>query len=308
MRNSSLHLCSVLAASTILAGAACSNGESASSSAGLVEHPDVPGTVFTIVFENEDADNVISPKNPFFAQLAAQYAHPTTYESATHPSLPNYVMMLSGATDGIINDSDPTVNFTVPGKANLADQLDAANVPWRAYMEGMGAPCATETDGMYTAHHNPFVYFWTMRMNTARCEKQIVDFDAHFSEDLASNTYRYMWITPNKCNDMHDCPTQTGDAWLKNVMGQIMSSPGYLNGGAIFILFDEGNSKAPGAEANLPVIVVSPNLKTTPYVTSTPFDHRSYLATVEDIFGLDRLSTTAKVTSMDELFRSATPR
>lgn len=303
-RISTLVVCLGLALSSI---GGCGASDNAAATQTLADPPDVPGTIFTIVFENEDADNVISPNNPFFQELATKYGRPLEYTSTTHPSLPNYIMMTSGSTNGIINDSDPTTNFTVPGKTNLADQLDAAGIPWRAYMEDMGEPCTVGTDGKYSAHHNPFLYYWTMRMNTARCEERVVDFATKFDQDLASNAYRYMWITPNMCNDMHDCSTQTGDAWLKDVVGRIMASPGYKNGGAIFVLFDEGNSRLPGAGANLPVIVISPNLKTTPYVTSTPFDHRSYLATVEDIFGLERLPTTSKATPMDEFFRTATP-
>jgi len=268
----------------------------------LDDPPDVPGTIFTIVFENEDAANVLTPSNPFFYKLATEYARPLAYASSTHPSLPNYIMMTSGSTNGIINDSDPAYNVTLPPGANLADQLDAAKIPWRAYMESMGSPCNTESSDLYSAHHNPFVYSW-LRMNTARCEDKIVDFDAAFAADLASNQYRYMWITPNMCNDVHNCPVAQGDVWLERVATQIMSSPGYLNGGALFILFDEGNSRLPGASATLPVIVVSPKLVKTPYVTSTPFDHRSYLATVEDIFGLPRLATTEAATSMGELFQ-----
>jgi hypothetical protein len=56
-----------------------------------------------------------------------------------------------------------------------------------------------------------------------------------------------------------------------------------------------------GASADLATIIVSPKLKSLGYVSQTAFDHRS-LATVEDIFGLSRLATTANATSMDEFF------
>ena len=281
----------------------CASANTGTTGSPLVSHPDVPGTVFTIVFENEDAANVISPANPYINQLAHQYGLPVAYTSSVHPSLPNYILMTSGTQNGVTTDADPSYNVTIPGTANLADQLDAAGVPWRAYMESMGDPCTTQSSGDYAAHHDPFIYYWDMRMNTARCQKEIVDFDASFATDLASNAYRFMWITPNMCNDMHNCSTQTGDAWLAKVVPQIMDSPGYKAGGAIFILTDEGNTRYLGASANLPILVVSPNLVTAPYQTTTPFGHPSYLATVEDILGLPRLSTTENVNSLDEFFR-----
>ena len=45
-----------------------------------------------------------------------------------------------------------------------------------------------------------------------------------------------------------------------------------------------------------------PKLVSAGYKSQTPFDHSSYLATVEDILGLSRLVTTAGSTSMNEFF------
>jgi hypothetical protein len=55
----------------------------------------------------------------------------------------------------------------------------------------------------------------------------------------------------------------------------------------------------------MPAIIVSPNLATTPMASNTAFDHASYLATVEDIFGLGRLTTTESATPMSEFFKPA---
>ena len=82
---------------------------------------------------------------------------------------------------------------------------------------------------------------------------------------------------------------------------QIQASDAYKKGGAIFILFDEGSSRAPGAAAPLATLVVSEKLASSHTVT-TAFDHRSYVATVEDILGLPRLPTTATVTAMNAFF------
>jgi len=106
----------------------------------------------------------------------------------------------------------------------------------------------------------PFVYYSDLTNNTAVCNDRVVDFDQNFEADLASNQYRYMWITPNMCNDMHNCAASVSDKWLEGVVTKIMASDAYKNGGAIFITFDEGSSRAPGAGASLPTIVVSPNL------------------------------------------------
>ena len=53
--------------------------------------------------------------------------------------------------------------------------------------------------------------------------------------DLAANTLpNYVWITPNMCNDTHDCSTGDGDAWLKTWVPQIIASPAWRDRGALF--------------------------------------------------------------------------
>jgi hypothetical protein len=290
------------AALALLSLAGCST-PSPTIAQGLSTTPDVPGTVFTIVFENENGDAILNPSLPFFNSFAQANGQALQYTSSTHPSLPNYIQLVSGSNNGINNDNDPNFNLKVFGNENLADQLDGAGVKWRAYMEGMGTPCRKDSADHYSAHHNPFLYFGSMVDNPARCNDRIVDFDQNFSQDLASGAYRYMWITPNTCNDMHDCSLQTGDAWLKRIVEQIQASPAYQNGGAIFILFDEGYLRVFGAKARLATVVASPNLVSPSFTTSTPMDHSSYVATIEDIFGMPRLPSTTGVQSMDEFFK-----
>lgn len=303
MRNMS-KLTLAIASSVLFAASACGPSNSGVPGSSAITHPRVTGTIFTIVFENHDQSAVINTQVPYFYHLAQSFGSANAYISNVHPSLPNYIQMLSGSTHGISNDNDPTdPNDQIAGTDNLADQLDAAGVPWRAYMESMGDPCTMTSTTLYAAHHAPFLYYSSLSQNTARCREHVVDFDQNFANDLAANTYRYMWITPNMCNDMHDCSPQTSDAWLQRVVTQIMASPGYQNNGAIFVLFDEGSLRILNASADLPTIVVSP-LVTPGYQSNTTFDHNSYLATVEDILGLPRLAATASSTPMSEFFNS----
>ena len=269
-----------------------------------VTHPRIDGTVFTIVFENENADDVIVPGNPTFYELSRRYARADAYISDVHPSLPNYVLLTSGSTHGISNSNPPAANVRIPGTENLADQLDEAGVEWRAYMESMEEPCRMETSGLYVVNHDPFVYYDTMAGDPERCRERVVDFDAHFDDDLAADRYRFMWVTPNQCHNMHDCPSAVGDAWLADVIGRILESPGYQRGGVVFILFDEGYLRILDAGANLPTIVVSERLVEPGLVTDTRFGHSSWLATVQDIFGIPRMATTVGATPMGELFES----
>ncbi len=294
----------LLVASLVGCGASPSTDPTGTNTAGsLTTPPPDVKTVFTIVFENENASSVLTQAAPFFDSLQQQYGVATNYTSSTHPSLPNYITMTSGSTQGITTDNDPTANVPVLGHDHVAAQLDDKQVMWRAYMESMGDPCKMTSTSLYSAHHDPFLYYDEIQKNPASCNQHVVDFDANFASDLASNVYRYLWITPNMCDDMHNCSLQTSDAWLQKVVTQIQQSDAYKDKGAIFILFDEGASRAPGASAALATLVISPQLASV-HTISTAFDHRSYLATVEDIFGLGRLPTTTGVTSMGAFFVS----
>jgi phosphatidylinositol-3-phosphatase len=266
--------------------------------------PKIEGTVFTIVFENQDAQAVLVPANSNFYRLSQTYGRADAYISNQHPSLANYIVMTSGDRHGIASNNPPATNTPVPGTDNLADQLDAAGIRWRAYMESMGTPCNQTSSNEYGVQHNPWVYYTSLTADPQRCNDHVVDFDENFAADLAADNYDYMWISPNMCNDMHDCPADVADAWLGRTVDQIMASPGYQRGGAIFVMFDEGHVRIFNSSADLATIVISPNLVSQPYATSTRFDHRSYLATIEDIFNLGRLPTTTDATPMDEFFVS----
>lgn len=256
------------------------------------------GTIFTIVFENKGYSEVLGvngPTNaPFFTSLAAQYGNAVNYYSPVHPSLPNYIVMTSGTTGGITDDT----GFRIPGTNNLAAQMDAAGVPWRAYAESMPAPCSMTDTNLYAPRHVPFLYYDYVRNDPNYCAQKVVPF-TQFWSDLDSNAYRYMWITPNMCNDMHDCSVSQGDTWLQSVLPAIMNSAGYQNGGVIFILFDEGE----GGQDTIPCLVISNNLVQPGVPDNTRYGHASYLAAVEDILGLPRLTASTGVGSLASMLR-----
>ena len=57
--------------------------------------------VVVVVFENKEFDQVIgSPDAPTFHSLARRYALMTNYRAVAHPSLPNYIAMVSGVNPG----------------------------------------------------------------------------------------------------------------------------------------------------------------------------------------------------------------
>ena len=268
-------------------------------------------TVFTIVMENHDYAEVVgSPNAPYINSLIADYGLATNYmDSLTHPSLPNYLYLVSGDAQyaGLI-DLDPTM-FPFPvNHDNLGNQLQTGGIAWRSYQESMGTPCKLIAFGNYAPKHDPFLYFTNIQSGpNGLCAATNVDY-GQFAGDLAAGTYRYMWITPNLINDGQDpsgdpvAALQATDAWLAIEVPMILASAAYQAGGAIFLTWDEAEGRNGHSPDQVPMIIISPRIQSAGFKSSHPYNHASYLATVEDIFGFPRLGAALGAANMMEFF------
>jgi hypothetical protein len=276
-------------------------------------HAAVPGwsgTVFTIVMENKSRSEILGDGGPpFINALAKRYAVAAGYHDAfVHPSEANYLWMVAGQNFGVLDDSDPAAHH-LESSSHLADQLDRAGLSWKAYEEGMGAPCGLRSHGRYAAKHDPFVYFndvngWdgTAFHPAARCADHVVDY-SQLDVDLAHHALpRYAFITPNLDHDMHDGSIAQGDVWLARELPKLLASDAFTRGGAIFLLWDEGGGTP--AMDDPPFVVISPNARRG-FVSRVEYDTSSYLKTVQAILGLDALpcdATPSDVPVMEDLF------
>lgn len=252
--------------------------------------------VFTIIMENEALEAILGNTSsaPYINSLAQKYGIAANYYGIGHPSLQNYIALIGGDTFGI--NSDCTDCFI--DAPNLVDQLEGAGKTWKAYMESMPSPCFVGDDSpLYRQKHNPFIYFDNIRNNPARCAK-IVPF-SQFDQDLQAGTLPdYVWITPNMCNDIHDCSLATGDAWLQTWVSKIVNSPAWQQNGVLFLTFDESErSDTSGccvyaAGGHILTLVISPLGKPT-YQSQAAYGHYSLLRTVEEAWGLPFLSKAA---------------
>ena len=90
--------------------------------------------IVVIVFENKEERQIVgSADAPTFATMAQRYARLTQYEAVTHPSLPNYLALVSGTTQGIRSDC----TSCIVDARNLADSLGQAGRSWKTYAEGL---------------------------------------------------------------------------------------------------------------------------------------------------------------------------
>ena len=256
--------------------------------------------IFTIVMENKEYGSVIGNSSAHYLNsLAQQYALATNYDGVSHPSLPNYLALTGGDTFGI--HSDCTSCFV--NQPSIVDQLEAAGKSWKAYMESMPTPCFVGDAGsLYRQKHNPFIYFDTVRTNATRCGK-IVPY-RQFTADAQANTLPdYVWITPNMCNDMHDCSVSTGDSWLRSEVPKILASPAWQQNGALFITFDEGSSST-GGGGHISTLVISP-LGKPHFQSSVAYNHYSLLRTIAEAWGLPPLGKAANAAPMSDFFGAA---
>jgi len=239
--------------------------------------------IVVIVDENKPAGSVIGdPQAPYLTSLARTGALATAYSAITHPSLPNYLALTSGTTAGITTDCPPGGSCLVTGP-NLAEELDRAGRSWRMYAESMPSPCTTANTSLYAVKHNPFLYFPSVTGSASYCAAHDVPY-SRFAGDLASAATlpAFSFISPNLCNDMHDCSVAAGDAWLKANVPAILASPAFTTQRSLLVVtFDEGDSSD-----NVVACVFAGPAARAHTVVGTPFTHYSLLRTIEEVWGL----------------------
>jgi phosphatidylinositol-3-phosphatase len=219
-------------------------------------------------------------------RLVRRYGLAANSYGVRHPSLPDYLALTSGSTHGI--DSDCTGCHV--SARNVVDQLEAAGISWKAYMEDMPQPCFGGASARgYAKKHNPFAYYDDVAANRARCHK-IVPF-----EQLATDLRRgalptYVFISPNLCNDMHDCSVATGDRFLARLVPVLLRALGPE--GYLVLTWDEGISDhdcCGGSRGGHIATIVAGPLVRRGARAAGPLDHYGVLRTVEDSLGLPRL-------------------
>lgn len=228
--------------------------------------------------ENESYASIIGSRSaPYITQLAHECGIAVDYEAVSHPSLPNYVAATSGGTWGIADDSPPSVHPL--GRPSVFSQLSKAHMTWRSYEESMPANCDLSSSGEYAVKHNPAAYYTGIRKDCARWDVPLSDLPPALRRHQLPS---FAFVTPNLCDDMHDCPVSSGDAWLRRWMPKLLGSEAYRSGSTVvFITFDEGTDSA-----NRVATVVASESTTPGTRSHERFDHYSLLKTTEQLLGL----------------------
>lgn len=185
--------------------------------------------IVLIIDENKNATIIGGPDAPELTTLANTYGQATKYYAVTHPSEPNYVALVGGATFGILDDDayyckrgDKRpycklswlpffASHTIDGPY-IGSQLRASGLSWKEYLESLPAPgsmavvAADPSDPsgplVYASKHSGFINFSDIQTSPDRAQ-QIVDFK-QLDADLRSNALPNLAVViPNLCDDMH---------------------------------------------------------------------------------------------------------
>jgi phosphatidylinositol-3-phosphatase len=234
--------------------------------------------VVVIVFENKEYGEVIgSSQAPSFNRVARSGALLTNYCGVAHPSLPNYLALVSGSTHGI---SDNCTDCPVDGR-NLADTLEQAGLTWKTYAEGLPAPGFSGAHaGRYAKKHNPFVYFRDVSSNRRRLAR-IVPLSQLGRDLVARALPSFALVIPDLCHDMHDCSVADGDRWLQTFLPPPLKNR-QLRHSVVFIVFDEGSGRDnSGGGGHTVALAAGPTVKPGSK-SSAGLTHYNLLRTIEE--------------------------
>jgi phospholipase C len=112
--------------------------------------------------------------------------------------------------------------------------------------------------------------------------------------DLANGTLpNFIFITPDICNDAHDCGLEVADAWLQGWVDKLQANPEFAADGLIVLTWDEGQGDhsccglATGG-GRIATVLISPLAKNG-FKDDTPYTHYSLLKTISEAWGLPLL-------------------
>jgi hypothetical protein len=258
----------------------------------------VPPKIMVVMMENESNSNIIgNPALPYVTSLATDYGSATQSYALTHPSLPNYLEIVSGSNESVTDD-DPPSSHSFPTIPTLADQLVAAGDSLGAYAENLPAD-PTNDSGLYAVRHNPWEYFPSTPIKVQDASALIPDLNSASAPD-------FVWYTPNLTNDGHTgVPVDTQaneladtESFLSSFIPSVQATSWYQAGGQIIIEWDEGlDSDTSGVNGgdggHVPTIVVSKYLAAFPNQYAGDVATAGILHSIEHIYQLPYLGAAS---------------
>jgi len=234
---------------------------------------------------------------PRVFRFAQDNAYATRYFAITHPSLPNYIAMVSGSTHGVDDDLPPAYHGlegrTVFGQA-LANGKTAG-----IYADAMTTNCKLVNGGRYAVRHNPWTYFVDER---DACEQYDVPVSQLVTDIDAGTLPNVGFVIPDVRHDAHDAALAVADRWIGRRIRLIRGGADWRSGQlAVVVTADEDDHNS----GNRVLTVVGSRYQQQRVVTRR-LTHYSLTRAIEDVLGVRHLRKARRATSLTRAFRMVT--
>ncbi len=257
-----------------------------------------PPKIMIVMMENQGASQIVgNPALPYVTSLANGYGSATESFAFDHISLVDYLDLVSGSSEGVVDDNPPS-SHSFPTVPTLADQLVTAGDSVGAYAESLPADPKNDS-GNYAVRHNPWEYFPSAPVTVKDGSALIPDLNASSPPD-------FVWYTPNLINDGHTgAPTDTEanrlagtESFLSSFIPSVQATSWYKSGGQIIIEWDEAlqtdTSGFNGANGgHVATIVVSKYLQASPKQYAGNVSTSGLLRSIEHLYQVPYLGNAS---------------
>lgn len=275
-----------------------------------------PDHIVVVVEEDRASAALGDPNMPYFNQLAQSGLVYSNSHGISHPSVPNYLALYSGSTQGV-TDNWPGYNFSGP---NLAKSLFSAGLSFGGYAESLpsaGSQVQYAPDPTVDPDHHPDIYFRAynpMAMfsdvgvgkTSADVNKPFSLFPTDFSTlptvsyvipDMLHNTHGSNESPYTTNSSDYDALRHNADAWLKAKLDAYLQWAKAHN--SILVVTQDEESYVNHPFATVTTIINGDPRLVVPGVDPTPVNHFNVLRTIEDMYGLSPLGNTATATDLN---------
>lgn len=252
-----------------------------------------PTKLLVVVIENHSRDEMCDLLRVTLAQ-DNRPGFAMNYRATRHPSLPNYLAIVAGSTFDVDDDAPPA-EHPLRGPTVFAQALSAGKSA-KVYAEGMATNCWPVNVGdKYAVRHNPWTYFEDERPACTRHDVPIHELEADVEAGRLPNAGL---VVPDLCNDGHDCPLATVDAWLSGHLQLVTSGPDWRTGRlAVVVTADEDD----GSQGNR-VLTVLMHRNLAVHSAEEALTHYSLSRLYSEVLGTRPLREAAYAPSMADAF------
>ena len=264
--------------------------------------------VLVIMMENRSFSQVIGASSwPHVNAFATAYSQASSYTAVFHPSLPNYLAIVSGSRWHVAIDGTPTQVGGPFSGSTLVDELATASISWKAYFEDMPSVGYTGGDvANYRQHHNPFVYFSSITGNATQLNNTVPYTQSSCIADLNSTSPpAFVFLVPNMIDDGHNGTDTQADNFLNTLIPAIQGTSWYTNNGIIIVVWDEsvpndtaGIGDAIPGGGKIACVVISAFTKGRAQLSS-PINHFGLLRGLCELYNVPLLLNAAHTSNGD---------